>query len=212
MAPATTPKSMLTDSRYFTHSLIHSFTDSSFTQKMQRVLHQEPKPGEPEVRGHRRVQARAVRPVNMKALSPPGDFRAALWECWGYSTVGTRGLSEGSGGRGLAGAPQESKALCGEGRRVGAVGVAGGLEGRPGLQGRATGTAGGCWPCRSLREEGGLQRGPRKQEWFRDSRRRDERGAQPAPERWRPRRTDRTAVQLPWGGGEHGGWSSRVCV
>jgi len=27
MAPATTPNSMLTDSRYFTHSLIHSFTD-----------------------------------------------------------------------------------------------------------------------------------------------------------------------------------------
>ena len=191
MVPATTPNSMLTDSRYFIHSLIHSFTDSSFTQKMQRVLHQEPKPGEPEVRGHRSVQARVLRPVDMKALLPPGDFRAAPWECGGYSTMGTRGLGKGSGGRGLAGAPQESKGLCGEGGRVGAAGVARSLEGRPGLHGGATGTAGGCWPCRSLWEEGGLQRGPQRQEWFRDSRRRDERGAQPAPERRRPRGMDR---------------------
>ena len=47
----------------------------------------------------------------------------------------------------------------------------------------ATGTAGGRWPCHSLREEGGLQRGPRRQEPFGDSRRRDERGAQPGPSR-----------------------------
>lgn len=93
--------------------------------------------------------------------------------------MGTRGLSEGSGGRGLAGAPQDSKGLCGEGGRVGAAGVAGSLEGRPGLHGGATGTAGGCWPRRSVWEEGGLQRGPQRQEWFKDCRRRDERRAQP---------------------------------